>query len=263
MFGWTDRAAELGADMAIDGMGVTIADLTGDGRLDTYLSDLGDNELLEAVPGGTFRSRRDVGLARIRPPAASQDMISSSWASAAIDVNLDGRLDVIVANGGFAPDSDVVNKVDGTTIIEDDPPAILLARADSTYADVWSDLDLVWSGRARGMSVGDLDDDGDTDVVLVLHGGGLRVLRNDSTAPSLRVRPAPGCDSAGASVTVASGHGRAASLISPHTFLGAHAAEVVIGARGPTRVTTRYMGSEPLIQHVLVESRTTVVVPCG
>lgn len=260
---WTDRAAELGADLAIDGMGVTVADLTGDGRLDAYLSDLGDNELLEAVPGGTFRSRRDVGLARIRPPGAGRDVVSSSWASAAIDLNLDGRLDVIVANGGFAPDADVVNKVDGTTIVEDDPPAILLARTDSMYADVWSDLGLGWSGRARGMSVGDLDDDGDSDVVLAVHGGGVRVLRNESTAPSLRVRPAPGCDAAGASVTVAGDHGRAASLISPHTFLGAHAAELVIGARGPTRVTTRYMGSEPFIQDVLVEGRTTVVVPCS
>lgn len=259
---WTDRAAELGVDLEVDGMGVTVADVTGDGRLDAYVSDLGDNELLEALPDGGFGPTRDVGVARIRPPGAPRGSISSSWASAAVDVNLDGRLDVVVANGGFGPDTDIVNKVEGTTVVYDDPPAVLLGRADGTFADVWADLRLSWSGAARGMSAGDLDGDGDSDLVFVIHGEGLRVLRNDTGGPTLRVRPDPACDAAGATVTVTSELGTTTALLAPHTFLGAHAAEHIAGTSGPARVTVRY-GSVTVIREVAGSGgRTEVVVPC-
>lgn len=259
---WVDRAPALGADLAVDGMGVTVADLTGDGRLDAYVSDLGDNELLERRAGGTYRRRDDLGLARIRPPGADASVISSSWASAAVDFNLDGRLDVVVANGGFDPGADILNKVDGTNIVDADPPAILLGRADGTYADVWPAAALGWSGRTRGMSAGDLDGDGDTDLVFVIHGEGLRVFRNDTAGAAVRVVPGEGCDASGASVSVSSGLGTSVSTLSPHTFLGAHAAEHISGVAGPVEVTVRY-GSNAVSRDLPASGeRTDVVVPC-
>jgi hypothetical protein len=60
---WVDIAADLHADLAIDGMGLTVADLSVDGVLDGYVSDLGDNEILIAGSRASHRPTRRV------PPA--------------------------------------------------------------------------------------------------------------------------------------------------------------------------------------------------
>ena len=94
-------------------MGVTVTDLDGDARLDAYVSDLGDNEQLMREDGNRFAATYDTGAARIRPPGAPNEVISSSWASGATDLNLDGVLDIVVANGGF-PTGNVRNKISDT-----------------------------------------------------------------------------------------------------------------------------------------------------
>ena len=113
-------------------MGVTVADLTGDGNLDGYVSDLGGNEFLERAGPG-FVSSAESGALRIRPPGADDGIVSSSWGSGAADVNLDGIIDLVVVNGGL-PFSRVENKISGTLIEVDDPPAILIGLGDGTYA---------------------------------------------------------------------------------------------------------------------------------
>ena len=224
---WVDMAPSIGVDLAIDGMGVTLADLNGDGRLDAYVSDLGDNEILRA-DGPGFLPLLGTGSARIRPGGADADVISSSWSTGAADLNLDGVLDLVVANGGF-PASAVPNKIPGTLVELDDPPAFFLGIGDGTYADVWPVLGFSWSGASRGMALGDLDDDGDTDVVLVAIDGGLTVLRNDVVADSLTVTPGDGCDPHGARVMVEQGDRTYAALLTPHGFAGAHAQQVIVG----------------------------------
>ena len=225
--GWVDIAPSIGADLAIDGMGVTLADLSGDGRLDAYVSDLGDNEVLRA-DGPGFLPLIGTGSARIRPIGADPEVVSSSWSSGAADLNLDGVLDLVVANGGF-PTAAVPNKIPGTLVELDDPPAFFLGIGDGTYADVWPMLGLPWSGAARGMALGDLDGDGDTDVVLVAIDGGLTVLRNDVVSESLTVLPEVGCNPHGARVLVEQGDRRYAALLAPHGFAGAHAQQVIVG----------------------------------
>lgn len=229
---WVDVASELAADLEIDAMGLTIADLTGDGRLDAYLSDLGDNELLAGTRGG-FEKVTDVGAARIRSAEASDNEISSSWASGAVDLNLDGVLDLVVVNGGFAEIS-VRNKVVNTFILEDDPPAVLLGLGDGTFYDAWPDLGLDWVGRSRGMALGDIDRDGDTDIVIADHGGGLHALRNDVAAAGEGFTAASGCAAAG---TLAwTGDRDGVRLLQQQSFLGAHAPEVRVPA-GTLEVT--------------------------
>lgn len=219
---WVDIAVEIGAALEIDAMGLTIADITGDGRLDAYLSDLGDNELLAGSASG-FEKVIDVGAARIRAATADDNEISSSWASGAVDLNLDGRLDLVVANGGFGEQS-IQNKIVNTFIIEDDPPAILLGLSDGTFYDAWPDLGLGWVGRSRGLALGDIDADGDTDIIIVDHGGRIHALRNDVVGTEAGFTVPPGCLAQGRTASL-SGNGQAL-LVHQQSFLGAHAPEI-------------------------------------
>ncbi len=222
---WVDVAAELGAALEIDAMGLTLADLSGDGQLDAYLSDLGDNEYLVRGAAG-FERTTGIGAARIRSADADDNEISSSWGSGAVDLNQDGRLDLVVVNGGFAEIS-VPNKVVNTFILEDDPPAILLATGEGTFTDAWPLLDLEWTGRSRGLALGDVDDDGDTDLIVVDHGGGLHALRNEREASSSRHRAPPTCLPSGAQARWEGPAGEWSVLVHQQSFLGAHAPEVL------------------------------------
>lgn len=259
---WQDRAAEFGVDMEIDGMGLTVADVDADGALDAYVSDLGDNEIM-ARRGDGFRALDDTGAKRIRAPGAPRDVVSSSWGSAAGDINLDGRLDLVVVNGGFVG-QDVPNKIPGADIAVEDPPAILLGRGDGQFADVWPELGLAWSGRSRGLVTGDFDADGDTDLVVLNRGEGVVAYRNDTTGPSVVVRSARPCSSAGVAVAVTSSNGSVTALLAPATFLGAHAAEIVIGTPpGEIEIEIRRPGELPERRQFLSSAgRRVVTVDC-
>ncbi len=224
---WSDIAADLGADRAIDGMGITIADLGGDRRLDAYLSDLGDNEVLIRRDHG-FEPASDTGAARIRPPGAPPNIISSSWASGATDVNLDGRLDLVVANGGFESGG-VRNKVAGTDVALVDPPAFLLGVGDGRLTDVWPQLGLDWDSASRGLTIADLDGYGDDDYVFLGADGSLRALRNDLDRASLTITPAPECHPAGAAVHVDQGSVSAQWMLAPNAYAGSHSPSFIVG----------------------------------
>jgi hypothetical protein len=258
---WKDVAPSLGVAMEIDGMGVTVADLTGDGILDGYLSDIGENEFLIGTENG-FVPGFESGAARIRPPGSDQTVVSSSWASGAADINLDGILDLIVINGGF-PFSNVENKIDGTRIEMHDPPAVFLGLGGGRYTDAWPLLGLAWEGPGRGLAMGDIDNDGDTDLVVTRLAAGPILYRNDSTGSSITVHPAPGCPAQGAVVSVPTHSGFVTQLLSAHSFLGSHAPGVVVGrplvgaeilVRWPGQLRTAVAGA--------VISGSPVVVSC-
>jgi hypothetical protein len=172
--------------MEVDGMGVTVTDLTGDGTLDGYVSDLGGNEILKRVSAG-FEVDTESGASRIRPPGADDGIVSNSWRSGVVDVNLDGILDIVVVNGGM-PFSRVANKISGTQIEVDDPPAILIRLGDGTCADVWRSDTIDWAGAGRDLALGDIDNDGDTDMVTTRLDDSPVLLLNDCAAPAMTVR---------------------------------------------------------------------------
>ena len=258
---WKDVAPSLGVAMEIDGMGVTVADLTGDGILDGYLSDIGENEFLIGTENG-FVPGFESGAARIRPPGSDQTVVSSSWASGAADINLDGILDLIVINGGF-PFFNVENKIDGTRIEMDDPPAVFLGLGGGRYTDAWPLLGLAWEGPGRGLAMGDIDNDGDTDLVVTRLAAGPVLYRNDSTGASITVHPAPGCPAQGAVVSVPTDSGIVTQLLAAHSFLGSHAPGVVVGRPLPdAEILVRWPGQPTSAIAVSAASGSPVVVSC-
>jgi hypothetical protein len=263
---WTDIAPELGVALEIDGMGLTIADLNGDLALDAYVSDLGNNEIL-IRDGDRFVVSVSTGAARIRPSGADSSVVSSSWATGVIDLNLDGRLDLVVANGGF-PSGDMFNKIPDTEVAEADPPALLIGVGDGQFVETWPGMNLPWTSSSRGLTIGDIDGDGDDDIIFVAVDGSLTALENQtsgtSMGASITIRPEAGCDSTGAIVTVLHSTGSYQAPLQRHTYGGAHAPAVVVGTPGPSvGVGVTWPDGTTFEERIETDSSPrTVTVPC-
>lgn len=237
---WFDVAEQLGVALELDGMGLTIADLGGDEALDAYISDLGDNEVLIRDDLG-YQATPATGAARIRPPDALPSVVSSSWATGALDVNLDGQLDLVVVNGGF-PRGGMRNKIPDTRVEIYDSPSILVGIGGGRFVDVWPQMAIEWAEPGRGMTIADLDGDGDDDIVITTVAGKVLALRNESTGPTLTVVAAPGCPSAGVAVEVVSAEGSFRRLLAPHSFAGAHGIGVIVGLASDATVRVSWPG---------------------
>lgn len=178
---FTDRAREMGLAAAANGdsgqtMGVDIADVDGDGAPELLSSNSSGYPELLFTCDAALRCRevsRDWGLW----PASVQ---SFSWAVGLEDFDLDGDVDLLVANGSIyrptAQPDQLYWNVDGR-FREYEP------QRDEA-------LDRVQSSRAAVF--GDLDGDGALDAVTTVVGGRPRVLRNRAGCGhwlGVRVRP--------------------------------------------------------------------------
>ncbi len=120
---YEDVAEELGLLDVGNGMGVAWGDLDQDGRLDLYISNMSSSAgnrilkrfadrdrsetegvLYKLAAGNSIFLQRDSGFERLDPSAGG---IGASWAWGAsiLDLDLDGDLDLYVANGFISGDS--------------------------------------------------------------------------------------------------------------------------------------------------------------
>jgi enediyne biosynthesis protein E4 len=152
------------------GMGVDFADYDNDGRPDIFVTDLSNERyrLFRQNPDGSFRDvTNSTGVG-----GATQ--LFSGWSTRFFDYDNDGWKDLFVAQGHVM---DTIDKTAANLTYQQSP---LLLRNESgrfVPVDAGKALQQPWAGR--GAAFGDLDDDGDIDIVLSNVGQHAVVLRNE------------------------------------------------------------------------------------
>jgi len=152
------------------GMGVDFADYDNDGHPDLVVTNLSNERyrLFRQAGDGSFQDvTYGSGLG-----AATQPF--SGWSTRFLDYDNDGWKDLFVAQGHVM---DTIEKTEPNLSYLQPP---LLLRNESgrfVKAEAAEALDQIWAGR--GAAFGDLDADGDVDVVMSNVGQRAVVLRND------------------------------------------------------------------------------------
>lgn len=143
-----------------------------------------------------------------RSPLGRATLLTLTFGCFFFDVDLDGRLDILAANGHVADD---VGRVQ-TRVSHAQRPQLFRNLGGGRFEEVTGagegfDAPLV----GRGAAYADADGDGDLDVVITANGGAPRLLRNDTAAGNvLRVRlvgTAANRDGVGARIEVTTGGG--------------------------------------------------------
>jgi len=102
-----------------------------------------------------------------------------------LDVDLDGRPDLLTCNGHLEPEIAVVQ---GGQSYAQPPQLFWNAGGDGWFEPVVEAGDLFAPFVGRGAAFADLDGDGDLELVLTANGGPPRVLRNDTPSPGRFLR---------------------------------------------------------------------------
>ena len=157
------------------GMGVDAADFDQDGWEDLFVANV-DQEMFSLYKNRGTESFQDVAHAN---GVAQSTRLLSGWGLKFFDYDNDGRLDLLLANGH--PD-DMIEQY--STQVTYKEPLVLFHNDGGRLKDVSATSGPVFKERfaARGLAVGDMDNDGRLDVLVSNNGGAPLLLRNRSGA---------------------------------------------------------------------------------
>ncbi len=142
------------------GMGATAGDYNGDGRLDIFKTNFTDDTPTLYRNIGTFGFQDVTSTAGL---AINTRLLG--WGAAFIDIDQDGWRDIFYANGHVYPE------VDAAAIGEvfRQPRTLFWNRGDGQFHDLSAAAGEAVLARhgSRGLAVGDLDNDGTPEIVIV------------------------------------------------------------------------------------------------
>jgi hypothetical protein len=217
------------------GMGVDAADFDGDGRQDLFVANI-DQEMFSLYKNGGDEAFTDVAHAN---GIAQATRLLSGWGLKFFDYDNDGQLDLLLANGH--PD-DMIEHY--STHVKYKEPLLLFKNDNGQLRDVSAGAGPVFarSHAARGLAVGDIDNDGRRDVLIVNNGDAPLLLRNRSGDGNhwlgLTLQgTACNRDAVGARITWSAGGVKRSRLkTSGGSYLSSHDPREVLGLGGAAKV---------------------------
>ena len=268
--GWDDvgfaSLVALGMDgWPRSGMGVDAADVDGDGWQDLFVSNL-DKEM--------FALYRNTGRGVFDDLSFGSEIgratyYLSGWGLKFFDFDDDGTLDLILANGH--PDDRVSERSAKVRYLE---PMLLFRQQEGQFRNVSAEAGPAFEGEygARGLAIGDYNNDGRTDVLVGVNGGAPLLLENHAGTENhwlgVRLRGVKANrDGVGAQITWEAGGTRRSRLrTAGGSYLSAHDPRVILGLGQATRadwvevrwpapsgLVERFPGLEPGRYWALVE----------
>lgn len=167
------------ADFHGYGLGVTVGDYNSDGFPDLYISNFGQNALLQNCGDGTFLNVADI--------ASVTDGNKFGAGVAFLDLEGDGDLDLFSANYvDFTFERHAVLAPQAFPFPpgpKDFPPltdSLFLNNGDGTFSDISVDSGIASvRGPSMGVICGDFDNDGDTDIFVCCDGAPNHYFRNE------------------------------------------------------------------------------------
>ena len=152
------------------GMGVDAGDFDNDGWQDLFVANI-DQEFFSL-----YRNQKDLTFTDEPGEIAPVTQLLSGWGLKFFDYDLDGDSDLFLANGH--PDDMVETK---SARVKYKEPLLLFENTGKGYRNVSQQSGAVFSRNfpARGMAVGDIDNDGDADVLISNNGEVPLLLRNE------------------------------------------------------------------------------------
>jgi hypothetical protein len=213
---------------ARSGMGVDSADFDEDGWMDLFVANI-DEEIFSLYQNNGDETFDDVAM---QQGIGMATRWMSGWGLKFFDYDNDGNLDLVLANG--FPDDLIEGYSHQVTYKE---PLLLFRNEGKSFKNVSRESGPVFaeSFPARGLAVGDFDNDGGLDVLISNNDGAPILLRNNVGKQNhwLGVRLVgrkSNADAIGARVTYQAGDlKRARMKVGGGSFLSSHDPRLVLG----------------------------------
>lgn len=230
------------AGRARGAMGVDAGDFDGSGRPSLVIGNF-SNEMM------ALYHNEGSGLFIDAAPTSEvghQSLLTLAFGTFFFDANLDGHVDIFVANGHVENE---IQKVQSRVSYEQ-PPHLFVNRGNATFEDqVPKSEALRVPMVARGAAHADFDGDNDLDILVVTNGGAAKLFRNDGAdgTRAVRVKLVGGAgsnrDGYGAKVTLTSGgKSQSAWMRSASSYCSQSESVLTFG-----------LGSQPLADEIVVK----------
>ncbi len=182
-----DVAVEAGIAFSPDGkaragMGVAVGDFENLGRTGIAITNF-DNEMIGLYRPGKGGVYDEIALAS---GVGAPSKTTLGFGCAFLDVDLDGRLDLAVANGHI---DETVRNIRGNVGYAQ-APQLFLNSGGGKFHEAAGEAGAEFAGAkvGRGLAVGDFDRDGDQDILLTTNNGAAYLYRNDQSAGHRAIR---------------------------------------------------------------------------